>query len=86
MAHEQTIKDSMRIHKISNYELASLILFHFVWVRFNSDNSEEYSGIDEATLEDLAFPSLFEGGTAPLSPFQRSLANSRLAASPSRTP
>jgi hypothetical protein len=33
---------------------------------------EEYSGMDETTSEDLAFPSLFEGGTAPLSPFQRS--------------
>jgi len=28
--------------------------------------------MDEATSEDLAFPTLFGGGTAPLSPFQRS--------------
>jgi hypothetical protein len=28
--------------------------------------------MDEATSEDLAFPSLFGGRTAPLSPFQRS--------------
>jgi hypothetical protein len=28
--------------------------------------------MDEATSEDLASPSLFGGGTAPLSPFQRS--------------
>jgi hypothetical protein len=33
--------------------------------------------MDVATSEDLAFPTLFGGGTAPLSPFQRSLASSR---------
>ena len=41
-------------------------------VRLNLDNSEEYSGMDEATSEDLAFPSLLGGGTASLSPFRRS--------------
>jgi hypothetical protein len=49
-----------------------ITLFHFVGIRINIDNSEEYSGMDEATSEDLAFLSLFGGGTASLSPFQRS--------------
>ncbi|UCE21159.1 MAG: hypothetical protein JSV46_02690, partial [Candidatus Aminicenantes bacterium] len=41
-------------------------------IRLNLENFEEHSGIDEATSEDLAFPTLFGGGTASLSPFQRS--------------
>jgi len=40
--------------------------------------------MDEATIEDLAFPNLLGGESAPPSPFQRSLVFSRLAASPSR--
>jgi hypothetical protein len=48
------------------------IIFHFVWIIFNLDNLEKYSGMDEATSEDLAFTSLLGGGTASLSPFQRS--------------
>ena len=48
------------------------VLFHFVWARRYLDNLEEYSGMDEAILEYLALPNLFGGGTAPLSPFQRS--------------
>jgi len=38
----------------------------------------------EATIEDLAFPNHFGGGTASLSPFQRSPHSMRLPASPSR--
>jgi hypothetical protein len=30
-------------------------LFHLVWVIFDIGHSEEYSGMDEATSEDLAF-------------------------------
>jgi len=33
------------------------VLFHFVWARRYLDNLEEYSGMDEATSEDLASPS-----------------------------
>jgi hypothetical protein len=33
------------------------VLFHFVWIRLYLDNLGEYSGMDEATSEDLAFPS-----------------------------
>jgi hypothetical protein len=54
-----------------------MVFFNFVWVRSCLDHLGEHSGMDEATLEDLALPSLFGGGTAPLSPFQRSLASSR---------
>ena len=43
-----------------------------MWVRLNLDNIEEHSGMAEATSEDLALPNLFGGGTASLSPFQRS--------------
>jgi len=45
-----------------------MILFHFVWVRFNLDNSEEYSGMDEVTSEDLAFPSLLGGNPTESGP------------------
>jgi len=38
-----------------------MVLFHSVWVRLNLDNSEKYSGMDEATSEDLAFPSRARG-------------------------
>jgi len=39
-----------------------------VWVSLDLDNSEEYSGIDEATSEDLAFPSLFGGNPTESGP------------------
>jgi len=43
-------------------------LFHFVGVRLNLDNSEEYSGMDEATSEDLAFPSRPQGNPTESNP------------------
>jgi len=43
-----------------------------MWVRLNFGHSEKHSGMNEATSEDLALLTLFEGGTASLSPFQRS--------------
>jgi hypothetical protein len=45
-----------------------LILFHFVWVRFNLDNFEKHSGMDEATSEDLAFLSQSRGNPTESGP------------------
>ncbi len=49
-----------------------MTFFNLVCIRCNSDKLEVHSGMDEATSEDLAFPTLFGGGIASLSPFQRS--------------
>jgi hypothetical protein len=43
-------------------------LFHFVWVRLNLENLEEQSGMDEATSEDLAFPSQSRGNPTESGP------------------
>ncbi len=62
----------MQPHVFDHVDLVNWILFHIVWLRLNLYKIEEHSGMDEVTSEDLALPSLFGGGTASLSPFQRS--------------
>ncbi len=59
-------RSSVRWNKARNSLIIFIVLFHFLCVRRKLDNFEEHSRMDEATSEDLAFPSPSGRGTAPL--------------------